>query len=71
MPFTVFLRTLRASCCLLIASLAGIHQAHALGEKAHADMRLKERALAHATDTGVVPPRYRAPDPVLAFLESL
>ncbi len=37
----------------------------------HADMRLKERALAHATDTGVVPPRYRPPDPLLAFLESL
>lgn len=37
----------------------------------HADMRLKERALAHATSSGVVPNRYRAPDPVLAFLEGL
>lgn len=37
----------------------------------HADMLLKERALAHATPTGVVPGRYRPPDPVLAFLEAL
>jgi hypothetical protein len=37
----------------------------------HADMRLKERALAHATISGVVPERYRAPDPILAFLEAL
>jgi site-specific recombinase XerD len=37
----------------------------------HADMRLKERALAHATPCGLVPDRYRAPDPLLAFLEAL
>lgn len=37
----------------------------------HADMRLKERALAHATPCGLVPSRYQAPDPVLAFLEAL
>jgi len=37
----------------------------------HADMRLKERALAHATPCGLVPDRYRAPDPLLAFLEGL
>lgn len=37
----------------------------------HADMQLKERALAHATDTGIVPHRYRPDDPLLAFLESL
>lgn len=37
----------------------------------HADMRLKERALAHATPSGVAPERYRAPDPLLAFLEAL
>jgi integrase/recombinase XerD len=37
----------------------------------HADMRLKERALAHATENGVVPTRYKAPDPLLAFLENL
>ena len=37
----------------------------------HADMRLKEQALAHATSTGVTPDRYRAQDPLLTFLESL
>jgi integrase/recombinase XerD len=37
----------------------------------HADMRLKERALAHATPSGRTPERYRAPDPLLAFLEGL
>ena len=37
----------------------------------HADIRLKERALAPATPSGVVPARYRVPDPLLAFLEAL
>lgn len=37
----------------------------------HADMRLKEQALGRATDSGVVPKRYKPPDPLLAFLESL
>jgi len=37
----------------------------------HADMQIKERALAHATPSGVAPKRYRPPDPLLAFLEGL
>lgn len=37
----------------------------------HADMRLKEQALAHATESGLVPDRYIPPDPLLTFLESL
>jgi site-specific recombinase XerD len=37
----------------------------------HADMGLKEQALAHATSSGVAPGRYRPPDPLLTFLESL
>jgi integrase/recombinase XerD len=37
----------------------------------HADMQLKERALAHATSSGLPPDRFRPPDPLLAFLESL
>jgi site-specific recombinase XerD len=37
----------------------------------HADMQLKERALAHATSSGLTPDRFRPPDPLLAFLESL
>jgi integrase/recombinase XerD len=37
----------------------------------HADMELKERALAHATSSGLTPDRFRPPDPLLAFLEGL
>jgi len=37
----------------------------------HADMEIKERALAYATPSGQVPGRFRPPDPLLAFLESL
>ena len=37
----------------------------------HADMRLKERALAHATPSGLVPDRFQPSDPLLAFLENL
>ncbi len=37
----------------------------------HADMRLKERALAHADPSGIIPDRYRPPDRLLAFLEGL
>ena len=37
----------------------------------HADMRLKERALAHANESGLVPTRYKPQDPLLAFLEGL
>ena len=37
----------------------------------HADMRLKERALAHATSAGITPRRFHAPDRLLAFLEAL
>ena len=37
----------------------------------HADMQLKERALANATSSGLVPDRYHPPDPLLTFLESL
>ena len=37
----------------------------------HADMAMKERALARATKSKVIPKRYRPTDHVLAFLESL
>ena len=37
----------------------------------HADMRLKEKALAHASSSGLVPSRFQPPDPLLSFLESL
>jgi site-specific recombinase XerD len=37
----------------------------------HADMSIKEKALARTAPISVTPGRYRAPDPVIAFLESL
>jgi len=37
----------------------------------HADMKLKERALARTTSSGIAPKRFRPSDPLLAFLEAL
>jgi site-specific recombinase XerD len=37
----------------------------------HADMAIKERALARTTPPGSAPGRYRPPDTLLAFLEAL
>jgi integrase/recombinase XerD len=37
----------------------------------HADMAIKERALARVTPIGVKPGRYRPTDALLAFLEGL
>jgi integrase/recombinase XerD len=37
----------------------------------HADMKLKEQALARTSPTGTSPGRYRAPDTLLAFLNDL
>jgi integrase/recombinase XerD len=37
----------------------------------HADMQLKEKALAHATPSSAVPDRFRPTDSLLAFLDSL
>lgn len=37
----------------------------------HADLALKEKALARTTPPDVKPGRYRPPDPLMAFLESL
>lgn len=37
----------------------------------HADMQLKERALAHTTARGLPPARFRPSEPLLAFLEGL
>jgi len=37
----------------------------------HADMTLKEQALARTTPPNTKPGRYRPPDPLLAFLEGL
>jgi integrase/recombinase XerD len=37
----------------------------------HADNRLKQQAIERTTPTGTPPGRYKPPDPILAFLESL
>jgi len=37
----------------------------------HADLAIKEAALARTTPTNIAPGRYRPPDPLLAFLEAL
>jgi hypothetical protein len=37
----------------------------------HADMRMKEAALARTTCSGLAPGRFRPDDPLLAFLERL
>ena len=37
----------------------------------HADLSIKQRAIARTTPTGTRPGRYRPPDPLLAFLETL
>ena len=37
----------------------------------HADLAMKERALARTTPPNIAPGRYRPPDPLLAFLEAL
>jgi integrase/recombinase XerD len=37
----------------------------------HADMRLKEKALAHASPSKAVPDRFKPKDSLLAFLEGL
>jgi integrase/recombinase XerD len=37
----------------------------------HADMRLKEQALAHVLSSGLAPARYQPDDALLAFLDRL
>ena len=37
----------------------------------HADMQIKERALAHTTSSGLAPDRFQPPDSLLSFLEGL
>lgn len=55
----------------VIALWLGHEQTETAGIYLHADLALKEKALARTTPPGVTPGRYRPPDPLLAFLESL
>lgn len=55
----------------VIALWLGHEQTETAGIYLHADLALKEKALARTTPPGASPGRYRPPDPLLAFLESL
>jgi site-specific recombinase XerD len=55
----------------VIALWLGHEQTETAGIYLHADLALKEKALARTTPPDATPGRYRPPDPLLAFLESL
>ena len=55
----------------VIALWLGHEQVSTTSIYLHADMSQKERAIARTTPPNTNPGRYRAPDPLLAFLESL
>lgn len=55
----------------VIALWLGHEQVSTTNIYLHADMSQKERAIARTTPPNTSPGRYRAPDPLLAFLESL
>ncbi len=55
----------------VIALWLGHESIHTTQIYLHADLALKERALARTAPANTTPGRYRAPDPLLAFLEAL
>jgi site-specific recombinase XerD len=55
----------------VIALWLGHHDVRSTQAYLHADLTIKERALARTAPIGTEPGRYRPADPVLAFLESL
>jgi integrase/recombinase XerD len=55
----------------VIALYLGHSQTSSTDLYLHADMRQKERAIARVTPPATQPGRYRTPDALLAFLESL
>jgi integrase/recombinase XerD len=69
---TAAMRLLQAGAeTSVIAMWLGHEQTETAQIYLHADLTLKERALARTTPPGAKPGRYRPPDPLLAFLESL
>ena len=54
-----------------IALWLGHESLHTTNKYIHADMDLKRRALNRTAPTNAKPGRYRPPDALLAFLESL
>lgn len=73
--------TLRHSCAMdllasgvdrtVVALWLGHERVETTNIYTHADMTVKEKALARTTPLGTKPGRYRPADPLLAFLESL
>ncbi len=73
--------TLRHSCAMdllasgvdrtVLALWLGHERVETTGIYTHADMSIKQRALARTTPLDTRPGRYRPPDPLLAFLEAL
>jgi integrase/recombinase XerD len=55
----------------VIALWLGHESTHTVQAYLHADMALKERALARTAPTGTVPGRYHPPDSLLSFLTNL
>ena len=71
---TTAMRLLHAPTPIDIATIAlwlGHETLDTTNKYIHADMELKRRALDRTTPPNATPGRYRPPDPLLAFLESL
>ncbi len=69
---TAAMRLLRAGVdSSVIALWLGHEQIETTQIYLHADLQLKERALARTTPANIPPGRYRPPDKLLAFLEAL
>lgn len=69
---TAAMRLLHAGIDITVIALWLGHEHLATAEiYLHADMNQKERAIALVTPPGTKPGRYRPPDPLLAFLDSL
>ena len=69
---TAAMRLLHAGVdTLVIALWLGHEKTNTVQIYLHADLSLKERALARTTPPGTAPGRYRPPDDLIAFLEAL
>jgi len=69
---TAAMRLLHAGVDIAVIALWLGHEHLATAEiYLHADMNQKEHAIALVTPPGTRPGRYRAPDPLLAFLDTL
>ena len=72
MRHSAAMRLPRASIDIAVIALWLGHEHPATAETyLHADMNQKEQAIALVTPLGTKPGRYKPPDPLLAFLDSL